>query len=113
MRTVQQQAHRAPSIHRSGLNVSDMPEPGPKKKEVEGFDLKGYDNIVDFVIQTRYKGSLTDFAQELTLTTRRYVTRQKIDGWRVRGQFPVDWIETIHALTRIPLRALLHRTMPR
>lgn len=75
------------------------------------FDLEGYKNIVDYVIQKRYQGSLTSFAQELSLVTGNYVTRQKIDGWRVRGQFPVDWIEVIRELTRIPIRALLQRTM--
>jgi hypothetical protein len=75
------------------------------------FDLEGYKTIVDYVIQKRYQGSLTSFAQELSLVTGHYVTRQKIDGWRVRGQFPVDWIEVIRELTRIPIRALLQRTM--
>jgi hypothetical protein len=75
------------------------------------FDLEGYKTIVDYVIQKRYQGSLTSFAQELSLVTGHYVTRQKIDGWRVRGQFPVDWIEVIRELTRIPIRALLQRKM--
>ena len=96
-------------------HVSTYKKPPPQKPVVAPveFDLEGHKNIVDYVIQTRYRGSLTDMAQELTLVSGNYVTRQKIDGWKVRGQFPVDWIETVFGLTRLPLRALLMRTMRR
>jgi len=83
-----------------------------QRTELSIFDLEGHANIVAYVLQERYGGSLTSFAHDLTMASGHYVTRQKIDGWRVRGQFPVDWVETVQTLTKVPLRALMQRTKP-
>lgn len=70
-------------------------------------------SVVDRVVDDFCEGNKSELARQLTLRTKKYVSRQQVHGWIERGQFPPEWIDAVHAWTRIPLRDLLHRTRPR
>src|SRR5690554_3108666 len=43
----------------------------------------------------------------------RTLSKQHILGWRARGQFPIEWVTQVYAITRLPMARLIHRTRPR
>ena len=82
-------------------------------KKAHAVSPVGGKTVVDRVIAEFCEGNLSEMARQLTLRTQRYVSRQQVHGWVTRGQFPPEWIEDIHAWTKIPVRDLLHRSRPR
>lgn len=72
------------------------------------FDLKGSDSIVRYVIDQYCEGHPNELARRLTFSGRNIVvTRQQVDGWINRKQFPREWIVTVHNLFKVPLKPLI------
>lgn len=54
--------------------------------------------------------SATTLAAAMTKAMGKKITRQMVNGWMVRKQFPLDYCLHAHLVTKIPVRLLLKRT---
>lgn len=76
-------------------------------------------SIVEDVIRNFCEGSASELQRRLERISEqrdsmpRKLSKQHLLGWRKRGQFPIEWVEHIQVLTRLPYSALIARTRPR
>ena len=69
-------------------------------------------NVVERAIQLA-GGRPIDLAERITKKTGEEITRQRINGWRIRGNFPRNLVEDVHALfPQIPLSDLITYESP-
>lgn len=72
------------------------------------FDLKGSESIVHYVVNEYCDGHPSELARRLTFSGRRVVvSRQVVDSWLSRKQFPREWIVTVHNMFKVPLKPLI------
>ena len=71
------------------------------------------DSVVEQVIKEYCNGNAAELERKLIELSRKKLSKQQVAGWRQRGQFPIEWIEYIHSITRLPYTSLLPRQRPR
>ncbi len=68
-------------------------------------------NIVNRAIRLKFgaDGTASQLAAELATLAGRKITRQMVNGWQAREQFPVEMAPYVHMLTGIPVKDLVPR----
>ena len=95
-------------------SVAIMEKENKLSSAVTKFDMRGHDSIVRYVIEEFCEGHPNNLARRLTFSPSNMarkepvtVTRQQVDGWINRKQFPREWIIPIHYMFKVPLRPLI------
>jgi hypothetical protein len=65
-------------------------------------------SVVDRAI-SKAGGTAQKFAAALAKQSGRKITRQMVNGWQAREQFPRDLVIDVHMLTKIPVEDLIAR----
>lgn len=82
----------------TGIGLEELLAAKPKKRE------RG--TPVDQAI-AKCGGTASRFAEKLTQSSGRDVTRQMVNNWQISGRFPRDWVLDVHVLTKFPVKLLL------
>jgi hypothetical protein len=73
---------------------------------IRGGGTKRESNVVEKAI-AKFEGSPSSLASQLSKASGEEVTRQRVNGWRLRGVFPRDMMIHVELVTGIPLKELI------
>jgi hypothetical protein len=87
--------------------------PKGDNKKVDHRTRRWDHSLVEDVINDYCDGSPTELARKMSKVVGKDVSRSVVHGWRLRGQFPPEFVPYVHRMTRLPLADLIERNRPR